>query len=117
MCLTSSGHRFSDVVLDDVNFERTPYDAWQAYGRSKTANALFAAVCEPFADTPIIHTVSWVGDDPASETGLAVRIEGDGFRDIWRITARSGQGDAPVPTEGAALHTYVLDEAAPESGS
>ena len=41
--LTSSGHRFSDVVLDDINFERTPYDAWLAYGRSKTANALFAS--------------------------------------------------------------------------
>ncbi len=40
--LSSAGHRFSDVVLDDVNFERTPYDPWQAYGRSKTANVLFA---------------------------------------------------------------------------
>ncbi len=40
--LSSAGHRFSDVVLDDVNFERTPYDPWQAYGRSKTANILFA---------------------------------------------------------------------------
>lgn len=40
--LTSSGHRFSDVDLDDPNFEHTPYDAWIAYGRSKTANALFA---------------------------------------------------------------------------
>jgi NAD(P)-dependent dehydrogenase (short-subunit alcohol dehydrogenase family) len=39
--LTSAGHRFSDVVLDDVNFEATPYDPWQAYGRSKTANILF----------------------------------------------------------------------------
>ncbi len=40
--LSSAGHRFSDVVLDDVNFERTPYDPWQAYGRSKSANILFA---------------------------------------------------------------------------
>jgi NAD(P)-dependent dehydrogenase (short-subunit alcohol dehydrogenase family) len=40
--LSSAGHRFSDVVLDDVNFERTPYDPWMAYGRSKTANVLFA---------------------------------------------------------------------------
>jgi NAD(P)-dependent dehydrogenase (short-subunit alcohol dehydrogenase family) len=40
--LSSAGHRFSDVVLDDVNFEATPYDPWQAYGRSKTANILFA---------------------------------------------------------------------------
>jgi NAD(P)-dependent dehydrogenase (short-subunit alcohol dehydrogenase family) len=40
--LSSAGHRFSDVDLDDPNFERTPYDPWGAYGRSKTANALFA---------------------------------------------------------------------------
>lgn len=40
--LTSAGHRFSDVVLDDINFEQMPYDPWQAYGRSKTANILFA---------------------------------------------------------------------------
>ena len=40
--LSSAGHRFSDVDLDDPNFERTPYDPWAAYGRAKTANALFA---------------------------------------------------------------------------
>jgi NAD(P)-dependent dehydrogenase (short-subunit alcohol dehydrogenase family) len=40
--LASSGHRFSDVDLDDPNFERTPYDPFVAYGRSKTANILFA---------------------------------------------------------------------------
>jgi NAD(P)-dependent dehydrogenase (short-subunit alcohol dehydrogenase family) len=40
--VASAGHRMSDVVLDDVNFERTPYEEWQAYGRSKTANILFA---------------------------------------------------------------------------
>jgi NAD(P)-dependent dehydrogenase (short-subunit alcohol dehydrogenase family) len=40
--LSSAGHRFSDVDLDDPNFERTPYDPWLAYGRSKTANILFA---------------------------------------------------------------------------
>ncbi len=40
--LASSGHRFSNVDLDDPNFERTPYEAFVAYGRSKTANILFA---------------------------------------------------------------------------
>jgi len=40
--LSSAGHRFSDVDLDDPNFERTPYAEFVAYGRSKTANALFA---------------------------------------------------------------------------
>jgi NAD(P)-dependent dehydrogenase (short-subunit alcohol dehydrogenase family) len=40
--LSSSGHRFSNVDLEDPNFERTPYDPFLAYGRSKTANILFA---------------------------------------------------------------------------
>jgi len=40
--VASSGHRYSDVDLDDPNFERTPYEPTVAYGRSKTANILFA---------------------------------------------------------------------------
>jgi NAD(P)-dependent dehydrogenase (short-subunit alcohol dehydrogenase family) len=40
--LSSAGHRFSNVDLQDPNFERTPYDPFVAYGRSKTANILFA---------------------------------------------------------------------------
>ena len=40
--LSSSGHRFSNVDLDDPNFEHTPYEPFVAYGRSKTANILFA---------------------------------------------------------------------------
>src|ERR1700704_4894512 len=40
--LSSSGHRYSNVDLEDPNFERTTYDPFIAYGRSKTANILFA---------------------------------------------------------------------------
>ncbi len=40
--LASSGHRFSDVNLEDPNFETTEYTPFGAYGRSKTANILFA---------------------------------------------------------------------------
>jgi NAD(P)-dependent dehydrogenase (short-subunit alcohol dehydrogenase family) len=40
--LSSAGHRTSNVDLQDPNFERTPYDPMVAYGRSKTANILFA---------------------------------------------------------------------------
>jgi NAD(P)-dependent dehydrogenase (short-subunit alcohol dehydrogenase family) len=39
---SSAGHRLADVDLDDPNFEQRPYDAWVAYGRSKTANVLYA---------------------------------------------------------------------------
>ena len=40
--LSSAGHRFADVDLEDPNFETTPYAEFVAYGRSKTANVLFA---------------------------------------------------------------------------
>jgi NAD(P)-dependent dehydrogenase (short-subunit alcohol dehydrogenase family) len=40
--LSSSGHRYSNVDLEDPNFKRTPYEPFVAYGRSKTANILFA---------------------------------------------------------------------------
>lgn len=40
--LSSSGHGMSDIVYDDLFFERRSYDAGSAYGQSKTANVLFA---------------------------------------------------------------------------
>jgi NAD(P)-dependent dehydrogenase (short-subunit alcohol dehydrogenase family) len=40
--LSSAGHRFANVDLADPNFESTPYEPFVAYGRSKTANILFA---------------------------------------------------------------------------
>ena len=40
--LSSAGHRYSNVDLQDPNFERTQYEPFVAYGRSKTANILFA---------------------------------------------------------------------------
>jgi NAD(P)-dependent dehydrogenase (short-subunit alcohol dehydrogenase family) len=40
--LASAGHRFSNVDLNDPNFQHTAYDPFVAYGRSKTANILFA---------------------------------------------------------------------------
>ena len=44
--LSSAGHRFADVDLDDPNFERTAYHPFVAYGRSKTANILFAVALD-----------------------------------------------------------------------
>jgi NAD(P)-dependent dehydrogenase (short-subunit alcohol dehydrogenase family) len=40
--LSSAGHRYSNVDLNDPNFEHAPYEPFVAYGRSKTANILFA---------------------------------------------------------------------------
>jgi NAD(P)-dependent dehydrogenase (short-subunit alcohol dehydrogenase family) len=40
--VSSVGHVNGEVLFDDVNFERHPYNPWAAYSQSKTANVLFA---------------------------------------------------------------------------
>jgi NAD(P)-dependent dehydrogenase (short-subunit alcohol dehydrogenase family) len=42
VAVSSVGHVNGEVLFDDVNFERHPYDPWAAYSQSKTANVLFA---------------------------------------------------------------------------
>jgi len=40
--LSSTAHKMSGINWDDVHYEHTEYDKWQAYGQAKTAIALFA---------------------------------------------------------------------------
>jgi NAD(P)-dependent dehydrogenase (short-subunit alcohol dehydrogenase family) len=40
--VSSSGHLFSPVNFDDLNFDFIPYTPWGGYGQSKTANVLLA---------------------------------------------------------------------------
>ncbi|WP_330770659.1 SDR family NAD(P)-dependent oxidoreductase [Lentzea aerocolonigenes] len=39
--VSSSAHRMGAVEFDDIHYDHRPYDRWQAYGQSKTANILF----------------------------------------------------------------------------
>jgi NAD(P)-dependent dehydrogenase (short-subunit alcohol dehydrogenase family) len=40
--LSSAAHHLASVDLQDLSYQRKPYDRWQAYGQSKTAAALLA---------------------------------------------------------------------------
>ncbi|NJS14268.1 MAG: SDR family NAD(P)-dependent oxidoreductase [Sphingopyxis sp.] len=42
VALASTGHKVSGIRWNDAHFTAAPYDKWQAYGQSKSANALFA---------------------------------------------------------------------------
>jgi NAD(P)-dependent dehydrogenase (short-subunit alcohol dehydrogenase family) len=44
--LSSAGHQISDVNVEDPNFEHTAYQPFTAYGRSKTANILYAVALD-----------------------------------------------------------------------
>jgi NAD(P)-dependent dehydrogenase (short-subunit alcohol dehydrogenase family) len=40
--VSSTAQSFGRIDLDDLNWERRPYNAWRAYGQSKLANQMFA---------------------------------------------------------------------------
>ena len=40
--VSSRGHLLAGPSFDDPNYERAPYNAWEAYGRSKSSNVLLA---------------------------------------------------------------------------
>jgi NAD(P)-dependent dehydrogenase (short-subunit alcohol dehydrogenase family) len=42
VAVSSSAHLRSPVIFDDIDFAFRPYEPFQAYGQSKTANVLFA---------------------------------------------------------------------------
>ena len=44
--LSSSAHRGGPVRLGDYNFEKEPYNPWQAYGQAKTADIYLASEIE-----------------------------------------------------------------------
>ncbi|SFW75682.1 NAD(P)-dependent dehydrogenase, short-chain alcohol dehydrogenase family [Chitinophaga sancti] len=39
--VSSSGHHYSPVIFDDINYNTREYNKFEAYGQSKTANVLF----------------------------------------------------------------------------
>lgn len=46
IAVSSRGHQIAGVDFDDIDFLSRPYDKWNAYGQSKTANALFAVALD-----------------------------------------------------------------------
>jgi NAD(P)-dependent dehydrogenase (short-subunit alcohol dehydrogenase family) len=83
--LSSAGHRYSNVDLDDPNFERATYEPFVAYGRSKTANIQFAVAFDErhrergvraaAVHPGIIHTELTRYMDPEQMKGLLEQIE------------------------------------------
>src|SRR5271170_3219554 len=92
--LSSTGHRFSDVDLEDPNFERTPYAEFTAYGRSKTANILFAVEFDRR------HKASGVRATAVHPGGIRTELSRHLTRDVLEkliaeINASQPEGTAP----------------------
>ena len=95
--LSSAGHRYSDVDLDDPNFERTPYDPWAAYGRSKTANILFAVEFDRrHKDRGIRAAALHPG---AIQTELSRYLDDEARRELTEIMTQVGKLPGAKPIE------------------
>jgi NAD(P)-dependent dehydrogenase (short-subunit alcohol dehydrogenase family) len=109
--LSSAGHRYSNVDLEDPNFERTPYDPFLAYGRSKTANILFAVAFDQryrgrdiraaAVHPGVIQTELGRHMDPAMLKALMARLE--------KQLAAEGKSSFPWKTipQGAATSIWA----------
>lgn len=95
--LSSRGHHFAPVDLEDPHFARREYNPWVAYGQSKTANILFAVELERRFGGEGIHATAL--HPGAIMTNLSRHMtEGDmaALRERMRRTAEKS-GEEPLP--------------------
>jgi NAD(P)-dependent dehydrogenase (short-subunit alcohol dehydrogenase family) len=109
--LSSGGHRISNVDLDDPTFTRTPYEPFVAYGRSKTANILFAVAFDrrhrgrgvraAAVHPGVIHTELARYADPARLQALVDQIN------KARVAAGKGPVQRKTVPQGAATSVWA----------
>lgn len=109
--LASAGHRFSDVNLDDPNFETTDYTPFGAYGRSKTANVLFAAEFDRRHRDRGVRAVAVHPGGIQTELGRHMSAEdmADLVKSITEANAKAGVGAFEWKTipQGAATSVWA----------
>jgi NAD(P)-dependent dehydrogenase (short-subunit alcohol dehydrogenase family) len=124
--VSSGGHNLSDIVWDDPNYLHHEYDKWEAYGQSKTANALFALALDrrlaPFGGHAYSVHPGMVG------TRLARYLEKGDFKSLMsrggsrQTTTGAGQSEARerVPMKsveaGAATTVWAVVASLESSG-
>jgi NAD(P)-dependent dehydrogenase (short-subunit alcohol dehydrogenase family) len=107
IALSSDGHRMGDVDLEDPGFEITEYDPWLAYGRSKTANVLFAVGFDARYGEQGVH--AYAVHPGAIHTELGRHLTKESTQALLdRITREGGS----VGSEGGGLKFKSIPEGA-----
>ena len=110
--LSSGGHRSSDILWDDPNFERQPYDKMTAYGQSKTANILFSVELDRrLADRGVRANAVHPG---RINTDLARYMDHDDYERLLARLKDSGRVLPPAKTIEAGAATSLWAATAPE---
>lgn len=96
VAVSSLGHRYAGVDLDDPHFLHRSYDKWRAYAQSKSANALFAVELDRRGAA---HGVRAFSLHPGSIlTPLARHLDQD---DLRRVGALDAEGRVNPPPQSA----------------
>ncbi|GAA3045411.1 SDR family NAD(P)-dependent oxidoreductase [Pseudonocardia yunnanensis] len=111
--VSSSAHQQSPVVFDDVHFASRPYEAWSAYGQSKTATVLFmVAVAKKWAADGVTANALHPG---GIMTNLQRHLDDMQLRFVGAVDEQGNRLEVPpgwkTPQQGAA--TSVLLAASP----
>jgi NAD(P)-dependent dehydrogenase (short-subunit alcohol dehydrogenase family) len=111
--LSSGGHMGSDIVWDDVNFERREYDKFAAYGQSKTANILFSVELDRRLAGRGVHAYAVHPGMIATELGRY--MTNDDFQALMdRAKSSPSGGMPPYKTVEQGAATSVWAATAPE---
>ncbi|WP_176593333.1 SDR family NAD(P)-dependent oxidoreductase [Sphingobium sp. EM0848] len=115
IAVSSSAHALSDVDFDDPDFRKRPYDAFQAYGQSKTANALFALEFDRRHRDRGIHAFSLMPGVIQTNLGrhvpdadwsaiehLTKTVEQGASTSVWAATAPELEGKGGLYLENCA---------------
>lgn len=115
--LSSAGHRRSDVDLVDPGFANTEYEAFLAYGRSKTANVLYGVALDDRLREKMIRATALHPGGISTELGRHLTPETIA---AMRASAAPTSGSKPsqpqrknVP-QGAATTVWAACVASPE---
>ncbi|MDX3853201.1 SDR family NAD(P)-dependent oxidoreductase [Streptomyces sp. AK02-01A] len=111
--VSSAAHLISPVVFDDIHFASRPYEAWSAYGQSKTAAILFTvAMAKKWAADGITANALHPG---GIMTNLQRHLDVAQLRFVGAMDEQGRRLDVPpgwkTPQQGAA--TSVLLAASP----
>jgi len=111
--LSSGGHMGSDIVWDDVNFERREYDKFASYGQSKTANILFSVELDRRLGSRGVH--AYAVHPGMISTELGRYMTKDDFQALMdRAKSSPSGGMPPYKTVEQGAATSVWAATAPE---
>lgn len=80
--LSSAGHQLGDVDLDDPFYDHRPYDKWEAYGQSKSANVLFTVGLEARLASHGVH--AYAVHPGGIQTGLGRHLDASDMEALMR---------------------------------